>query len=338
MNDGESSARRRLANILLMLASLAFCFLVLEVACRFFPSDVDAVQLNDPYRVIRTVGRPKRFSPLHSYRERVPLEYDHQGYYAPSRGVVHYHANQLGARWVEAAEQPLAARRVLVLGDSFTYGHGLHCEDTFVCLLQAMLAGEKLPVTFLNFAQRGTNVKRNLVNYEEVRGRAGHREVLYGLNINDLAWFPASHFVTNPLALPWLSEHWQGYAFISGRIHRWLIRRQRITRLLSPEVFESEAFAANLDALVRLDRAASSHGAPLRVALLPIMVDLDKGTFHPLYDGIRERIEAEGITCIDLTRSLDGRRDRDCWILPFDQHPNAEANLVFAEQLLEHYR
>lgn len=330
--------RRRLANLLLLLASLALCFLVLEVVCRLFAPAGGEVQLNDPYRVVRTVGRPKLFAPLHSYRERVPLAYDHQGYYAPSRGVVHFHANQFGARWVEAAEQPVAGRTVLVLGDSFTYGHGLRCEDTFVFRLQQLLAGETPPVTFLNFAQRGSNAKRNLVNYEAVRGRVPHDEVLYGLNVNDLVWFPASHFATNPLAVPWLTERWKGYAFLTGRVHRWLIRRQRIGELLSPEVFESEAFSANLDALGRLGRGTRISGTPLTVVLLPIIVGLDQGTFHPLYDGIRERVEALGVEVVDLSRCLDGRRDRDLWILPFDQHPNAEANRVFAETLLDHYR
>lgn len=329
---------RRLVNIVLLLASLACCLLALELFCRLAPSDSGEVQLNDPYRYVKTIGRPRRFAPLNSYGERIPLEFDQQGYYAPSNGVVRFHSNQFGARWIEAAEQPLAARTVLVLGDSFTYGHGLHYEDAFVFRLQQLLEGEGAEVSFLNFAHRGANAKQVLRNYEDVRTRAVHQEVLYPLNINDLVWFPASHFVTNPLSVPWLVEHWKGYAFISGRIHRWLIRRQRIRQLVSSSVFEREAFAANMAALTRLDRAASAHGTPLTVAILPILVDLKKGTFHPLYDGIRERVEAVGIECIDLTRCLDGRPDSDLWVLPFDQHPNAVANQVFAEELLEQYR
>lgn len=340
MSHRENRRRvpRRLANLALLLASLAGCLLVLEVVCRLFPSGSGEILLNDPYRQVKTIGRPRLFAPLHTYSERVPLEYDHQGYYAPSKGVVRFHSNQLGARWTAPEEQPLTGRVVLVLGDSFTYGHGLRCEDTYVFRLQQQLTGKGMPITFLNFAQRGTNAKRNLLNYEEVRERAIHQDVLYGLNVNDLVWFPASHFVTNPLSIPWITGHWKGYAFVSGRVHRWLIRKQRIRQLLSPSVFESDGFAANMEALVRLDRAASANGTPLRVALLPILVDLDRGTFHPLYDGIRERIEAEGIDVIDLTRCLDGREDRDLWILPFDQHPNAEANRVFAGHLVEHYR
>ncbi len=340
MSHPENRGRRprRLANIVLLLASLACCFLVLELFCRLAPSGAGEVQLNDPYRYVKTIGRPRRFAPLNSYGERIPLEFDHQGYYAPSKGVIRFHANQFGARWVEAAEQPLNDRTILVLGDSFAYGHGLHYEDCFVFKLQQLLERDGAAVSFLNFAHRGANAKQILRNYEDVRQRAPHQGVLYALNINDLVWFPANHFVTNPLSLPWLAENWKGYAFVSGRIHRWLIRRQRIRQLVSPSVFEREAFAANMEALTRLNRAASAHGTPLTVAILPIMVDLKKGTFHPLYDGIRQRIEAEGINCIDLTRCLDGRTDRELWILPFDQHPNSEANRVFAERLFEEYR
>lgn len=325
---------RRLVNIVLLLASLACCLLALELFCRLGPADSGEVKLNDPHRHVKTIGRPRRFAPLHTYRERVPLEYDHQGYYAPSKGLVSFHSNQFGARWTAPEEQPLAEQPVLVLGDSFTYGHGLRYEDAFIFRLQQLLVEEGAGVSFINFSHRGANAKQVLRNYEDVRTRAPHQEVLYGLNINDLVWFPASHFVVGPDALTGLAEHWKGYAFISGRVHRWLIRRQRIRQLLSPSSLESDAFAANMDALVRLNRAASAHGTPLRVALLPIMVDLQQGTLHPLYDGIRERVEAAGIECIDLTRCLDGRADRDLWVLPFDQHPNAVANQVFAEELV----
>lgn len=340
MNPARKRGRfsGQLANIGLALASLAACLLVLEAVCRLLPGAGGEVQLNDPYRHVKTIGRPKRFAPLHSYQERVPLEFDHQGYYAPSKGLVHFYSNQLGARWVEPADQPLAERTILVLGDSFTYCHGLRYEDCYVYRLQQLLAAEGATATLLNFAWRGFDTKRNLRNYLQVRERAPHTEVLYGLNINDLVWFPASHFATNPLAVPWLTDHWRGYAFLAGRVHRWLVRRQRIRGLLSPGVFESKAFAANLEALATLQREAAARGTPLTVVLLPIMVDLQQGTFHPLYDGIRERIEARGIEVIDLSRCLDGRDDRDLWILPFDQHPNAEANRVFAEELLPQVR
>jgi len=330
---------RWLVNLALVLGSLVVCLLALEVVCRLIVgAGPGEAQLNDPYRQIRTIGRPRRFHPLHSYRERVPLEYDHQGYYAPTKGLVHFHADHLGARWTAPAEQPLIGRTVLVLGDSFTYGHGLHYEDTYVHQLQQSLVSEGRAFSFVNFAERGSNARRNLHNYLEVRERLEHQAVLYGLNINDLIWFPASHFITNPLAVPRITRYWKGYGLVSNRIHHWLIRRHRIGRLTSPEALDSEKFDANFDALMELQRTTATRGTPLTVALLPIMVDLDRGTLHPLYERIRRRIESRGIEVVDLTRCLDGRRDRDLWILPFDQHPNDVANRVFAEHLLPHYR
>jgi len=72
------------------------------------------------------IGARQHLLPLYTFKRKVPLRFDHLGYYAPTNGIIEFHSNQLGARWVRAAEQPLEASRVLVLGDSFTYGHGLH--------------------------------------------------------------------------------------------------------------------------------------------------------------------------------------------------------------------
>jgi hypothetical protein len=81
-----------------------------------------------------------------------------------------------------------------------------------------------------------------------------------------------------------------------------------------------------------MQREAAAHGRRFAVVLLPILVDLRAGTFEPVYAAIRQALAEREITVIDLSRSLDGR-DSDYWILPFDQHPNARANAVFAREL-----
>jgi len=123
----------RVINLLLCMASFSFCFILLEIACRILPwADCNELQINNPYHYIETIGRRQHHIPYHSYQERVPLRFDFHSYYAATDGIICFHSNQFGARWITPNDQVLEANNILVLGDSFAYGHGLHYEDSFI--------------------------------------------------------------------------------------------------------------------------------------------------------------------------------------------------------------
>lgn len=73
--------------------------------------------------------------------------------------------NSLGLRGVEAKEKDPAKLRVLVTGDSFTYGHGVKDQDTFPAQLGALFEkegarhpGDGRPIEVLNGASPGWGV------------------------------------------------------------------------------------------------------------------------------------------------------------------------------------
>jgi len=326
-------------NLAILVASSSLCFLLLEVAFRLLSwAGDDEYQTNNPYYYIERIGDAPPFAPYSSYAERVPLRFDHHSYYARTNGIVSFHSNQFGARWVAPVDQPLEASSILVLGDSFTYGHGLHYEDTFVFGLQKRFEKESVRISLFNFAKRGADAEEVLTIYRRFKDTVPHVAVLYGLHINDLVRFTTSHVITNPLAVSWLTERSRAFAFIVNRVHRLLIRRYRIKQLTDPSLFAEAHFLSKLQALVSLNEEAHSHGVRLYVAVLPILVDLNKDTFRPLYDGIRNALADHQIPYFDLTESLSGFADREVWILPFDQHPNHEANKVFADRLFDEFQ
>ena len=239
--------RGPIGNLLLLAGSTGLCFLIAEVASRVVPWDeYDERQLNNPYYYIERIGDPPPFSPYSSCAERVPLRFDHHSYYARTDGLVSFHANQFGARWLAPADQPLAPRRVLVGGDSFTYGHGLHYEDIFVFRLQDKFARTAAPVTFVNFAKRGAEVEEVLAIYRRFKDTVPHGAVLYGLHLNDLLLFTTSYATTNPLAVPWLVERSKAFDFFVKRIDRLLLRRYRISHLTDPARLKEERFATKV--------------------------------------------------------------------------------------------
>jgi hypothetical protein len=326
-------------NLALCLTSVALCFLMLEIAVRMFPGiGQDELQLNNPYYYIETIGKVQFFSPYYTYKERVPLKYDQQSYYAPTDGTVCFHSNQYGARWIEPKNQPLNETKILVLGDSFTYGHGLRYEDAFIYRLQKKLQQGSSDITFLNFAKRGVDSEEILTIYKRFRDTVPHNAVLYGLHINDLVRFTVNYIISNPLAIPWLVERSKGYDFIVKKIHKFLIKKYRIRQLTDPSLFNEAHFKKKLDAVVILNKLVNADGRTLYVVLLPILVDVEKNTFHPLYEGIKKALDDKGIEYIDLTGCLSGHQDHDMWILPFDQHPNQKANEIFADSLFNEFQ
>jgi hypothetical protein len=326
-------------NPLLCFASLGFCFFILEIGCRVFPmTDYDELRINDPYYYIETIGQVRHHIPYYTYREQVPLRFDTRFYYAQKNGIVCFHSNQFGARWVEPKHQNVGESIVLLLGDSFVYGHGLHYEDTFVYRLQRNLEERGHRISLLNFAKRGSDSREVLDTYMQFEGSIHHDAVLYGLHINDLVNFSTSSAITNLLAVPWLVKRSRGFEFMVEGIENHWFRKYKIGRMTSSSRFAKHYFADNMNAVVMLHEAANENGVPLYIVVFPILLDLRKGTFSSLYAGIRERLEDRGLEYFDLTGCLKGYDDEDVWILPFDQHPNEEANAVFSAELFDRFR
>jgi len=325
-------------NPVLAVASLGFCLLVLEIACRIFPLVGDReLRINDPYYYVETIGQVRHHVPFYTYRERIPTRFDTRGYYAPSGGVVSFHSNQFGARWIKPTDQDVADSSVFVVGDSFTYGHALHYEDAFIYRVQEHLGQQGRRVSFLNFAERGADSRQVLATYLRFQSSVRHNVVLYGLHVNDLVNFSTSSAITNLLAVPWLVQRSKGFYFLTEGIEKHWFREYKIGRMTSPSRFTKGFFTENLDAILKLRDATEQHHARFIVVVLPILLDIEKGTFNPLYRGIAARLAEHGIDYVDLTGNLKGHREEDLWVLPFDQHPNNTANEIFAEGLLDEF-
>lgn len=275
-------------NLSLVLANFIFCFLLLEIACRVFPwADSHELQMNNPYYYIEKIGQRKPHIPYYSYKERVPLEFDHQSYYAPTDGIVCFHSNQFGAGWTEPEDQVLKTIKILVLVDSFTCYHGLHYEHTFVYQLEKKLEQESYSVSSLNFAKRCAHSMKCLEIYSQLKDTIPHDAALYGLHINDLVKFHTSYFAANPIAIFWIVKWSKRLDFIAKRINTYIIKKYRINRLRSTAIFEEQYFLDNMNSLVNLKKAANENGARLYIVLFPILLDLKKQTLQPLYKGLK---------------------------------------------------
>ena len=320
------------AKLALALLSAGATLGVLEAFLRLHPvNDVDVG--DNPYQYTRFLGDVRFGIPLHSYREVYPLQFDHSNYYSKTQGEVEYRFNQFGGRWIASAEQPLPGKGVLVVGDSLTFGFGLRYEDAFVFRLEQSLGGR---YHFLNFAEPGGDARRSAGVYRMVRDRALHDVVLYGLHLNDLVEFDTSYVANHRQrvrSLGGLGGRSRLADFVLERIARAEGRAESIAALTDPGVVRRPYWTENMAAIEEMDRESAERGQRLVVVILPILVDVGKGTFEGVYAAVRAALDARRIRRIDLTRSAPAADDRDLWILPFDQHPNERANEAFAVAL-----
>lgn len=314
-------------NAVVSLVSLVAALFCLEVWLRVFPHR--DLQTNDPYRYVLSDGNLSSGFRLGSRREIYPLQYDFRGYYHPSFGVVEYHNDGFGGRWLRSEERSLKAHVGIAVGDSYTYGFGLRYEDSFVFQLSQMLPGWD----FVNLAKPAANAADALRQYQERQSEIPHQVLLYGLHLNDLIEFPASYLVVNAALGSFPARH---SALIDFLLRKWdatVGRQVRIREITSKETLSRAFFRYNFDAILQMRDLCRARGCSFYVAMLPLLVDLQHEPFAPVFEEVRRRLTASGVTVINLTGTVRGREDKDLWITPFDQHPNEIANRLFALEL-----
>jgi hypothetical protein len=328
--DGMMKNKRCLTNILILFFSILLTFIVLEIIFRIFNFEVLIV--NNPYKYTKTIGKYKLATPFHTFKHVYPLLFDKRGYYSKSNGVVEYNHNQFGARWISSTKQELSGKRILVLGDSFTFGFGLRYEDTFVYMLHSKLINTELEYNFFNFAKPAANSIVNLKVLKKNYPLIKPHMVIYFLNVNDLIQFPTSYIITQHRK--WkhpIIEFSKFIKFIFLRIYKKLQRTRNIERLSDPSALEKEYYLKNMQALHVMNQEAIARGSKFFVVLLPILVDLKIDTFKPVYKRILKDIKMKGVEVLDLSSVLSDFEEGSLWILPFDQHPNELASEVFAD-------
>jgi lysophospholipase L1-like esterase len=96
------------------------------------------------------------------------------------------HTNAYGLRDREIEAKPEGSLRILVLGDSVTFGYGLALEDTFVRGLEARFAAERLHVQVVNAGMYGWSTRQQYLFYEAHGEELDPDLILVGLVLNDI--------------------------------------------------------------------------------------------------------------------------------------------------------
>lgn len=138
--------RERLYTFLSVLFGLIVACGVAEVALRIVPI---ALTYNELQALVPDFWQPGTVIP---YTLRPGAEFG-QPYLGPEGGAVHIEINAQGMRGPEvSAQKAEGTTRILLLGDSYTFGYGVSLEESYPGLIRTRYAAEGRPVEVINAA------------------------------------------------------------------------------------------------------------------------------------------------------------------------------------------
>ena len=234
-------------------------------------------------------------------------------------------------------EKPPGVYRVMMLGDSTTFGWGVRQEDTAAKFLERKLNAD-LPPRYNRVEVMNTGVG----NYDTVQ------EVTYYETIGwkyhpDLVVLV--FFINDPEPVPvekkgFLIDRSYLIAFATNRIDGIMrhagVRPDWKTYYTSLYDDDRPGFQACKKALVSLANSTRSHDAKLLVAILPELhqINGDSYPFKVAHQKIKDVMAAENVPVLELIGGLkDHGPEETLWVTALDDHPNAKANNLISDQL-----
>ena len=333
----------RFTGVCLILLSLLATFLALEVGFRifdirgFFTSRTRgwAHALLPPKE--RVKGVQIQFRPYTEFAFR--YDSNPRGYFDATNGLT-YRTNRYGFRGADFPhDKPAGAFRIMVLGDSFTFGEGVKLEHIFTTRLQEILRTRASPnIEVLNFATSAWSTRDEIAYFEHAGLDFQPDLVLVAFVLNDAGpdvldiWnnFRASYEAPFPFNRSYVAS------FVYATIARENSGRRYVNALVDSALAEKLKWRDSLALLPKGQRLAESIGARFAVVVFPFMYQLNENyPFHPIHKLVRDTCEGEQIPFLDLFPAFKGQSYMDLWVHPSDQHPNEKGHAIAARAIAD---
>jgi lysophospholipase L1-like esterase len=253
-------------------------------------------------------------------------------------------SNSLGFRDREIPPKSADRYRIIVIGDSITWGQGLQELERFTNLLQEFL-GNKYEV--FNFGLRAHNMPGHL----EVLDQALPYKpdfILLQLFINDFETVRMDRPRPFPLLPPTLDHSMLSmsitYQLLNTqwvRLQEWLHIRDSYVAYMTENLKDPQAPNAKqaFGDLSKFFHTALGARVPVAAVLFPATDVMGAYGAHYSFQFIHDRVhdlsDDAHVTLIDLYPMFAKVKNaRTMWVSPFDPHPNAVANRQAAYQIV----
>lgn len=282
-----------------------------------------------------------------------------RGYFDADNGVV-MTVNQLGMRgggYPVSIEKTPGVLRLLILGDSFTFGVGVRDGDTFCREIERRLSGSTVSgmgtAEVLNAGVQGYNTRDQVINLENRWLAALDPDVvLIVFYVNDA--YSDSMILNNGEALGIYLRQPDGLAKVSRVYDLAQHKLQSRKQSKAVEEFYREQFFSNARTVLAnpqglqmdwtacrasLQRAAGllkSRNKRFGLVIFPELYNLNsRYPFSDVHGLVKDTCGELGIPVLDLQDAFRGMDAEDLWVHPSDHHPNERAHAIAGKAIAD---
>lgn len=319
--------KKRLARLTAVALLVLFCLLLLEVGTRIV-TNADGMNFAvEMWKYARDIKRPSAVA---------AMGHEHTPHARAFLMGAQVEINALGLRDREFDVAKAAETyRVLILGDSVTFGWGVAQEKTFPKELERLL-NERPPagrttVEVINAGVGNYNTSQEVAYFAE-------RGVALAPDLVILAFFLNDAEPTPRPRAGWLARHSAFYVLLASswdNTLRWAGNRQDY-RDYYLGLYEDDrpGWVECRRALRELSSLCRARNIDLRLALLPELHRLGPDyEFRPVHDKVRAAAAESGLPVYDLLNAPWSEPPEAYWVTPGDAHPNDKGHRVIAETL-----
>jgi len=333
-STGRGTRKRRSSSLVVKIIaftlSLVFTLIVAEIAVRLLTSRNEKDLNIEMWRYARLVKRTSE-NPSMSH-EHIP------GASAHLMGV-DVRINSQGLRGKEyPVTKPPGTFRILVLGDSMTFGWGVPEEDTYPARLEASLnqshtAARCKRFEVLNSGVGNYNSVQEITYFKEL-GKDWHPDlVILSFFINDAEPTP------KPIRQS-IANYSQLYVFLAGQHDRMTritgVRPKWLDYYHSLYAPDAPGWKACQEAIAELASLRDKYQFKLVIAVIPELHQLGKNyPFRAEHDEVRKLAERANVPVWDLLPMFDGVEESSLWVTPEDTHANSKGNELLAQGILQ---
>lgn len=243
-------------------------------------------------------------------------------------------------------------RRVMVIGDSFTFGLGVRDDEAIFPRVMETQLNETLPIPgvtrfeVLNAGRPGSLTHNWIQLWDGLHEAFSPDLLLVVFFLRD-----GTNLLSNPRFFDRIREevvarNRSSKLYANSYLYRW-IRDGLDRRSLGDEYTrefldaysgsdeETAEWRAAQRNLVALRDRAHARGAGFALALFPVLAALgDDYPFQEICDLLEDFAIGQDMPVHSLLPAFRGRSGPELWVSPFDQHPNEAAHAIAAESLL----
>lgn len=237
-----------------------------------------------------------------------------------------------GLRDRDFAPVPPAGRtRILMLGDSLTFGWGVPADRTYSKRLEQMLREAGYDVEVLNTGVGNYNTEMEVAYFLERGSKFQPQYVVLNYFINDAE--PTPRYESNLLA-----RHSRAFVYFASRVDAAMRQANVAERSDWKDYYASlyknpEGMRRVAAAVERLAAYSREHGIELFIADYPELRSPRDYPFPYVSEAVRRLAAANGLEYFDLLPAVRDMEPESLWVTRPDPHPSIAAHEAFASAL-----